>query len=184
MNTRMPDVVTVAVTRVDGGLTVLKVVITEYRPTTDEEKAEGKGERIANWTKPPTTERIEKIIEKYGWKGTPLEAVSWRYVANEFVHDATDRTFRDAWKDSGTHEPDHDMTRARDIHRRRLRQKRANLLEALDVEYQKADEQGNAELKKQIAAKKQIFRDVTNHPDIEAAQTVVALKDAAMSVLD
>ena len=41
------------------------------------------------------------------------------------------------------------------------RKARTPLLAALDLEYMRADEDGNLELKKEIAAKKQALRDVT-----------------------
>lgn len=63
------------------------------------------------------------------------------------------------------------MDKARDIHRDRLRAMRQPVLEALDVEYQRADEQADANLKADIAARKQALRDVTADPAIEAAKT-------------
>lgn len=83
-----------------------------------------------------------------------------------------DRTFRNAWKpDLST-----DMVKARDIWRNRMRVARTPLLAALDVEYQKADEAQDVERKREIAARKQALRDVTAHPELEAAQTPEQLK--------
>ena len=44
-------------------------------------------------------------------------------------------------------------------------------LAALDVEYQRADEDNDNQKKQQIRARKQALRDITIHPGIEAAQT-------------
>lgn len=173
---RKPDVVTVAVTRVDGGVTVMRVVVTEYRPTDEREKAQGLGERIANWTIDPTPEYIDNIIAKHNWQG-PQAPVSWRFVPNDYVDEDTDSDFRDAWKDTpGRNKPDVDMPKARDIHRDRLRAIRAPLLEDLDNQYMRADEAGNAALKAEIAGKKTALRNVTDDPAIDAAKTPEQLK--------
>lgn len=68
-----------------------------------------------------------------------------------------------------------DMHRARDIHRDRIRAARATALAALDVAYQRADEQGDAAAKAAIAAQKQALRDAPADPRIDAASTVEAL---------
>ncbi|MBX9587915.1 MAG: hypothetical protein K2X43_01330 [Hyphomonadaceae bacterium] len=78
--------------------------------------------------------------------------------------------FRNAWRQDGQRLVI-DMPKAREIHRASMRQARAPLLQQLDIEYQRADEAGDAERKKEIAARKQALRDCTKHPDIEAAQT-------------
>lgn len=86
-----------------------------------------------------------------------------------------DRTFRGAWVFSGNG-IDHDMAKARAIHRDRMRAARAPLLAALDVEYQRADERGDAKAKADIAARKQTLRDAPADPRIEAANTIDELK--------
>lgn len=178
MDARQPDVITVAVTRVDGGLTIMRVVTTEYAPGPD-------GTRVVNWTIDPTPEYIDKIIAKHAWVGTPHEAVSWRIVPNDFLDEATDKTFRNAWKDTpGRVKPDVDMPKAREIHRDNLREKRAPLLEALDTDYLLADEQNDQQKKRDVAVRKQALRDITIHPDIEAATTPEELKLAGLSVLE
>lgn len=108
-------------------------------------------------------------IEK--WKGVnPGQYVSHREVEPGKI--PQDRTFRNAWK------PDfsHDMAKARDMQRERMRETRKPMLAALDVEYQRADESGDATAKRAIAKRKQELRDVTAHPDIEAADTTEKLK--------
>lgn len=173
-NLRQPDVITVLVSRVDGGVTVLRVITAEYRPTTPEERAAGAGPRIANWTVEPTPGYIEAIIAKHDWP-PPLRAVSWEIVPNEIVSEQTDRIFRNAWRANGKR-IDVDMPKAREIHRDRLRRLRAPLLEALDVEYMRADERNDQEEKKRISDRKVILRDVTTDPAIEAASTPEELK--------
>jgi hypothetical protein len=67
-----------------------------------------------------------------------------------------------------------DMTKARDIWRDRMRAARAPQLAALDIVFQRALEQGADT--KAVVAQKQALRDVTRHPDIEAAATIDDLK--------
>jgi hypothetical protein len=93
-----------------------------------------------------------------------------------------DRTFRNAWTLSGA-QITVDMPKARDIWRQKMREARAPLLQALDVEYMRADEAGDGAAKTRIAAEKQALRDVTADPAIEAAQTPDELKALWPSVL-
>lgn len=51
--------------------------------------------------------------------------------------------------------------KAKEIWLEHYRRARTPLLEKLDLEYMRADEAGNLDLKKEIAAKKQALRDVT-----------------------
>ena len=53
------------------------------------------------------------------------------------------------------------ISKAKEIWLNHYRAARTPLLAALDLEYMRADEQDNLELKKEIAAKKQALRDVT-----------------------
>lgn len=53
------------------------------------------------------------------------------------------------------------LDKAKDIWLEHYRRARTPLLEKLDMEYMRADESGNLNLKKAIAAKKQALRDVT-----------------------
>jgi hypothetical protein len=172
---RKPDVVTVAVSRVDGGVTVLRVIETEY-------DRDGEVTRRVD----VTPEYVDGLIAKYvaadrpeierQWVGGQMP-VSWRFVPNDYVDENTDRYFRNAWKDTpGRGKPDVDMPKAREVHRQKLRRLRIPLMDVLDVEYQKADERGDQQGKRDIAGKKQALRDVTADPRIDAAQTPEELK--------
>lgn len=68
------------------------------------------------------------------------------------------------------------MNKAREIKRELIRTERKALLEALDVAFMRAVEQGDTVKQQEIAVEKQRLRDATEHPDIEAAQTPEALK--------
>jgi hypothetical protein len=159
-----PEVITVAVSRADGGVSVMRVVT--YEPST--------GLRYD-----PTPAYVDSLIAKLvasgSWVG-PYAPTGWRFVANDYVDEGTDRTFRGAWKDAGRGKPDVDMPKAREIHRNSLRDMRAPILEKLDTDYLRADEAGDQQAKKQVAAKKQALRDITADPRIEAAQTPEELK--------
>ena len=166
---RKPDVVTVAVTRVDGGVTVLRVVTVEYGPGPN-------GTRIQHWAIDPTPAYVDRIIAKHDWQG-PQAPVSWRFVPDDYVDEQTDRSFRNAWKDThGQGKPDVDMDKAKAIHRDRLRAARTDLLEALDAEWMQADETNDLQAKALIRIEKQRLRDITNDPRIDAAQTTDDLK--------
>jgi hypothetical protein len=161
-----PETVTVAVTRVDGGVTVLQIISKEFT-VIDSVKQVLREVDV-------TPDYIDYQINKYGWTGDK-QAVSWRIVDKDYP--AVDRTYRDAWKDApGRNKPDHDMVKARGIHRDILRKQRVSIMEDLDVEYQKADEIADQQKKRDIAVKKQKLRDVTADPRIDVATNVEELK--------
>lgn len=69
-----------------------------------------------------------------------------------------------------------DLTRAAETRREQLRRERAPMLAALDVEYQRADENGDAAAKRDVAARKQALRDITKHPALAKAKTLDDLR--------
>ena len=93
-----------------------------------------------------------------------------------------DRTFRNAWRQNGSL-GEHDMGKARGIHREALRRLRAPKLAALDTAYLRADEMGDAPAKARIAAEKQALRDVTDDPAIDTASTPETLRAAIPNIL-
>mgnify|MGYP001567168287 CR=1 FL=1 len=115
--------------------------------------------------------------------GDPTNPMSGlKIVAHELITEselAHERHFRNARKPDGTH----DMTKCRAIHKDNLRRLRAPKLAALDIDYDKADEDGNQVLKAQIAAKKKALRNVTADPRIAAATTPEQLKAVIPDVL-
>lgn len=86
-----------------------------------------------------------------------------------------DRAYRNGWTLAGG-KVAHDMAKCRELHREKLRQARAPRLAVLDVDYQRADEAGDARRKQEIARAKQELRDITALAEIDAAQTVDELK--------
>ena len=110
---------------------------------------------------------------KRAYKDIPPDATNVHVV--EFEELPQDRYFRNAWSTDGK-AVSVDMDKARAIHKDRLREMRAPKLAALDADYDKADEAGDAEAKKDVATKKQALRDVTKDPAIAAATTPDELK--------
>lgn len=169
------EVELVALRCADGTVAVLRFVVEEYR-------ADGSLRYRQHATRQNVEREIERLtrVETNG-QGEQVCALgiakvpvqSWRFIEPHEL--PQERTYRDAWKDTGR-SIEHDMSRAREIHRTHLRAARSPLFEKLDAAYQKADEAGNTKTKKEIAARRQALRDVTEHPAIEAAATVDDLK--------
>jgi hypothetical protein len=65
----------------------------------------------------------------------------------------------------------------------RVRALRAPALQALDVAYMRADEAGDASAKLRIGQRKERLRQVTEHPEIEAAQSPEELAVAGLSAM-
>lgn len=146
-------------TRPDGGLSVVIPIIN---------------------THPVREDITEEEAEQRAWGKLPAEAINPRFVTDAEI--PTDRTFRNAWADSGQSVYT-DMAKARVIHKNRLRAMREPKLLALDIQYMRADEAGNLALKNEIAKKKQALRDVTADPRIESAQTPEEIKNVIPPVL-
>jgi hypothetical protein len=103
---------------------------------------------------------------------TALELASWRQIS---VTDLPSREYRDAWVDHGDR-IGHDMPKARDLHRAKIRSERAPMLVELDVLYQRADELGDAAEKVSVARRKKLLRDAPSDPRIDQAETLDELK--------
>jgi hypothetical protein len=118
-------------------------------------------------------ESEDEFIGRIRAKDVPANA------GNVLIVDASeipaDRTFRDAWAIDGG-KLGHDMVKARELHKNALRELRAPLLRALDVDYMKAHEAGDTVRLAEIAQKKKVLRDVTADPAIDAAKTPEELK--------
>lgn len=121
-----------------------------------------------------TKEEIELEIVKSSTTFNPerLPILSWEEIEES---DLPERTYRDAWITKGGKKIDHDMVKARDIHKEILRVARLPLLLPLDNEYRLAEENNDLNKKEEVRVKKQILRDVTKHPGIEKAKTVEEL---------
>ena len=68
------------------------------------------------------------------------------------------------------------IAKAKEIQKERFRQVRKPLLEALDIEYQRADEANDSSKKAEVATKKQALRDVTNNSTLNAASSAADIR--------
>ena len=89
----------------------------------------------------------------------------------------SDRHFRNAWTLSGTVISE-DMTTAKTMFKNKIREIRKPLLEAQDVLYMKAIEDGDSSAQSTIASKKKEFRDAPAASAITNATTIAELKSA------
>lgn len=115
---------------------------------------------------------IEEVAARSVPPGAPYKIVDDSMVPS-------DRAYRNAWvADVVGGKVNHDMPKARELHRQKMRNARAPLMAALDVAYVRADEQGPAgtAAKAQIAAQKAVLRDCTQLPAIDAAVTIDDLR--------
>ena len=128
---------------------------------------------------------VEEQIQKFE-AVNPQTVISWREISEEELPiecKKGNREFRNALVDRAG-KLEIDMPKARNLHREHLRTLRAPLLAALDINFQRADELGDAAEKSRIARLKQALRDVTEAPRIEAAQTPEALKSVLPEILN
>lgn len=123
-----------------------------------------------------TDEAIAHEIEK--WSAVSgYQAAAWELIERSEVPE--DRTFRSALG----HDLTVNMVKAREIHRQRLRDIRAPLLAAADIDMLRAMEASNKTEQSRLSALKQQLRDVTADPAIDAATTPEALKAVMPQVL-
>lgn len=131
------------------------------------------------WSRDSNNENIAYEVAKT-FAGHEEQPLNWRIISEADVPE--DRTYRGAWTDDGKAIV-HDLEKAREIHRGMLRAVRAPKLAALDVAYQRADEDGSLSEKAGVASQKQVLRDLTDDPAIDAAQTIDELKACWPEVL-
>lgn len=98
-----------------------------------------------------------------------------------------DFDFYDAWmlipQEGGGYSLMVDMERAREVQRDRLRMERKPLLKALDIQFMRAVECANITVQQEIAMKKQVLRDIPNHPAIATATNTTILRALTLDVL-
>ena len=68
------------------------------------------------------------------------------------------------------------IAKAKNLQKDRFRDVRKPLLEALDVDYQRADEAADTSEKAAVATKKQALRDVTANATLDAASTAAEVR--------
>ena len=157
----------IAITFDDGTIGVMQFILDPRLP----EGIKCEGYLPEERRREATDAAIQSEVDKSAF--APRKPVRWRRIAAADV--PAERAYRAAWRDDGGAIV-HDMAHCRDIHRSRLRELRAPLLEALDVQYQRADEREDRAEKRRIAEAKQALRDATHDPRIDAAQSIEDLR--------
>lgn len=154
----------IAITRGDGGVSIMAFVV-EGRGGILPEGAVWFSDGV--WVREPSDKNIESEVRKV----VPAFE-SWRRISDDEV--PADRTFRDALVDNGTLE--HDIEKAREIHRDALRHERAKVFPDLDVAWMRAFASGDGKAAQAIEDQRQALRDVTADQRIDAAVSVEELK--------
>jgi hypothetical protein len=120
----------------------------------------------------PTKElSVEEVAKKDLPSNTPYKIVESLNI---------DNTFFDAYEFDQEIGAKINISKAKEIWLEHYRRARTPLLAALDLEYMRADEQGNLELKKEIASKKQALRDVTK---TDLPNTLEEIKNTWLEIL-
>ena len=146
--------VKVIITRQDGGVTVLSIILDD-----------GHGLH-----KDLTTELIQREVLR-----AEEEPIEWAVITDDDI--PQDRTYRNAWKaERGTIV--HDMDRARNIHLEKIRFSREGELFQLDKEWMKHMGRGNKKEADAIEAKRERLRNITDEiaPAVAAAIDIDELK--------
>jgi hypothetical protein len=116
--------------------------------------------------------KYEDALKRALEKDIPADATDTAVIEEKELPQST--RFRNAWDHDGR-DVFVNMDKARELLKEQLRIVRLPMLLALDVAYMRADERGDAAAKRQIAERKQAWRDVTDDPAIAAATTPDAL---------
>lgn len=92
------------------------------------------------------------------------------------------RDFREAWQLSGR-VVEHDLEKAKEIHKNRLRAERAIRMETLDTRFMKALETEDSEARQQVIAEKQALRDMPTNPLWDMVTSVEDLRKITLDRL-
>lgn len=130
------------------------------------------------WQRDPTTPNVEAALRKAFPPGQP-QPVSWRRINPGVI--PIDASYRNAWIDDGV-VITHDMPKARELYRDKLRSLRERMLTDLDGQWMKAVGQGDIAAQAAVEKERQKWRDAPADPRIDAATTVDELKAIVISV--
>ena len=118
----------------------------------------------------------EMTIEQIAQKVVPVGISTYSIVEDSVI--PTDRSFRNSWVGVGIGTTGgtitEDMTKAKELHKAKIREARADKFTALDIEYQRATE--TSADTSAIVAKKQALRDAPAAPGIATASNTTELK--------
>lgn len=122
--------------------------------------------------RPLTRENVEAEIARSSF-GSDKRVTGWRFTDPTEI--PRDRTYRAAWVDDGKAIV-HDLPRAKDVHRKRIRRLRGGALAELDGQWMRAFGKKDAASAEQIEAKRQRWRDAPADLRIETASSIEDLK--------
>ena len=118
----------------------------------------------------------EMTIEQIAQKVVPVGISTYSIVEDSVI--PTDRTFRNSWVGVGIGTTggiiSEDMTKAKELHKTKIREARVDKLAALDIEYQRATE--TSADTSAIVTKKQALRDAPAASGISTAANTSELK--------
>ena len=118
----------------------------------------------------------EMTIEQIAQKVVPVGISTYSIVEDSVI--PTDRTFRNSWVGVGIGTTggiiSEDMTKAKELHKTKIREARVDKLAALDIEYQRATE--TSADTSAIVTKKQALRDAPAASGIATASNTTELK--------
>ena len=95
----------------------------------------------------------------------------------------SDRTFRNAWVSSSGESVSVDLDKSKVLAKEKVREARTPKFQELDIAYQRADEDGDADAKAAVVVKKQTARDATADTKITNADSVDNLKTGMNEVI-
>ena len=95
----------------------------------------------------------------------------------------SDRTFRNAWVTEQGKSVEVDLDKSKVIAKEKVREARTPKFQELDIAYQRADEDGDADAKAAVVVKKQTARDATADTKITNADSVDNLKTGMNEVI-
>ena len=118
----------------------------------------------------------ENTIDELAQKVIPTGISTYSVVDNSII--PADRSFRNSWVGVGIGTTGatiiEDITRAKELHKAKIREARADKFTALDIEYQRATE--TSADTSTIVAKKQALRDAPAASGIATAANITELK--------
>ena len=119
---------------------------------------------------------VEMTIEEIAQRVVPVGISTYSIVEDSVI--PTDRTFRNSWVGVGIGTTggiiSEDMTKAKELHKTKVREARVDKLAALDIEYQRATE--TSADTSAIVTKKQALRDAPAASGIATASNTTELK--------
>lgn len=170
----------IAATRTDGTVSIVSVLVIGRGNVLPKgaawiKRAAGdpSNEPTGWWARDLTDQVIAEEVARGCSDAVHGPALSWRMIDLKDV--PTDRTYRNAWVDNGRAVV-HDMDKAKEIQRQRLRAQRAPALADLDGQWMRAMGMKDQATADAIESQRQAWRDAPADPRIDSAADVTDLK--------